>query len=350
MPKKKSNEPWLHQASGFWCKKVRGKLLYLDRDYTAAKKKLTKLLREQRAGKSASSEWLDVPLPQLCDEFLEDIQARRSEATYTGYRNRLTRALRSLDLQPRVGEVTKWHLSKIDRALTGAGKYSPTTIRDTIATLQTVFNWACKNELLEDNPIRDYEKPAARERTRIVTPEEFQSLLRGADVRFRRILLCLRLTGCRPKEVRTLIWEWVDLESGLWILPDHKTITQQRNPRPRIVPLPVPILNLCERLMSASVKPDDHVFLNAQGQPYSKDYFCRKFARLRRKVGIQTKAGEALVLYSNRHTFGTNAAGKVTDIELAEVMGHTDTRTTRRYVHLNHDRLRDIQRRIQDQS
>ncbi|MBI1315084.1 tyrosine-type recombinase/integrase [bacterium] len=350
MPKKKSNEPWLHQASGFWCKKVRGKLHYLDQDYTAAKKKLTKILREQQAGKSASSEWLDASLAQLCDEFLDDIQARKTEATYTGYRSRLTRALRSLDVQPRVSEVTKRHLSKIDRVLNSSGKYSPTTIRDTIATLQTVFSWACRNEYLTDNPIRDYEKPAARERTRIVTPNEFQSLLRGADVRFRRVLLALRLTGCRPKEVRTLIWEWVDLDSGLWILPDHKTITQQRNPRPRIIPLPAPILRLCERLNAEPQTPDDHVFLNTQGKPYSKDCFCRKFARLRRKVGIRTKAGESLVLYSNRHTFGTNAAGKVTDIELAEVMGHTDTRTTRRYVHLNHDRLRDIQRRIQDQS
>ncbi|MGZ0168307.1 MAG: hypothetical protein ACKVHE_02005 [Planctomycetales bacterium] len=27
------------------------------------------------------------------------------------------------------------------------------------------------------------------------------------------------------------------------------------------------------------------------------------------------------MLYSNQHTFGTNAAGKVSDIELAELMG-----------------------------
>ncbi len=348
MSKKKSNEPWLHQASGFWCKKVQGKLHYLDRDYAIAKRKLTKLLREQQAGKTANSDWLDRPLAQLCDEFLDDIQARKSENTYTGYQNRLTRALKSLESQPRVGELSKFHLSKIERALTG--DYSPTTIRDTLATLQGVFNWACRNDLLDDNPIRDYVKPAARERTRIVTPQEFQRLLKAADVRFRRVLLAMRLTGCRPKEIRTLIWEWVDLDGGLWILPHHKTITQQRNPRPRIIPLPVPILNLCRFLCDDSCGAEDAVFLNAQQNPYSKDCFCRKFARLRKKAGIRTKAGESMVLYSNRHTFGTNAAGKVTDIELAEVMGHTDTRTTRRYVHLDHDRLRDIQRRIQDQS
>ncbi len=70
-------------------------------------------------------------------------------------------------------------------------------------------------------------------------------------------------------------------------------------------------------------------------------------ARLRTRAGIETKSGEDLVLYSNRHTYGTNAAGKVSDMELAELMGHTDTRTTRRYVHLNADRLQDIQKRIQ---
>ena len=52
-------------------------------------------------------------------------------------------------------------------------------------------------------------------------------------------------------------------------------------------------------------------------------------------------------MYSHRHTFGTEATGKVSDIELAEILGHTDTRTTRRYVHLNAERLRDSQRRIE---
>ena len=85
------------------------------------------------------------------------------------------------------------------------------------------------------------------------------------------------------------------------------------------------------------------VFLNAHGTPYPKDGLCRKMARLRKRVGIEPKAGEQLVLYCARHTFGTNANGRVSDIELATLMGHTDVRTTQRYVHINTDRLRDIQ-------
>ena len=81
------------------------------------------------------------------------------------------------------------------------------------------------------------------------------------------------------------------------------------------------------------------------GKADTKDCFVRKMDRLRKKAGITAKAGEQVVLYSYRHTFGTENTGKVSDIELAELMGHTEVRTTHRYVHLNADRLHDIRRR-----
>ena len=94
----------------------------------------------------------------------------------------------------------------------------------------------------------------------------------------RRLLITLRLTGCRPGELRNLIWEWVDLENGFWILPEHKTITRQRQPKPRIIPLPEPIWKVCHWLGRRPHLPTDYVFLNMHGQPYSKDSFCRKMS------------------------------------------------------------------------
>ena len=73
----------------------------------------------------------------------------------------------------------------------------------------------------------------------------------------------------------------------------------------------------------------------------------RKMRSASHKGGDESRAGEQLVLYSCRHTFGTENTGRVTDIELAELMGHTEVRTTHRYVHLNVDRLHDIRRRAQ---
>lgn len=341
------HEPWLHVASGSWCKKVAGKLHYLDRDYQTAKLKLAKLLRDEKRRESGAPAWLDLPFAQLCDEFLDDIKARREPATYAGYRYRLLRALKSLGPTLRVGELRRLHLSKIEQAMTGT--CSPTTVRDTLATVQFVFEWAVRNDIVDTNPLRGYVKPAARQRSRVMTPQEFQTLLRASkrNAPFRRVLIALRHTGCRPKELRTLTWDMVDLDERLWIIPKHKTITTQSQPRPRIVPLPTCVWKLCRWLHQRRPQDSPFVFLNTIDKPYSRERVIKLMDIIRKRAEIPTKAGERLVLYSCRHAFGTESCGKVSDIELAEVLGHTDTRTTRRYVHLNAARLRDIQRRIE---
>lgn len=223
--------------------------------------------------------------------------------------------------------------------------FSSSTVRDTIAAVQMTFNWALRNDMLDMSPLVGYQKPAAGGRTRIMTDEEFQLLMRHSDVRFRRFLLSLRLTGCRPGELRMLVWSMVDIGAALWILPRHKTVTMQREPRPRIIPLPDSILKMCSWMAAEKSHPDDHVFLNAHGKPYSKDCVVKKMSRIRERAGIEKKSDEHLVLYSNRHTFATNSIGNVADTEFAELLGHTTTRTLRRYVHLNADHLHDIQRR-----
>jgi integrase len=247
----------------------------------------------------------------------------------------------------RVVELRKFHLAKIEQEMS-AGRYSITTVRDTIATVQGVFAWAVSQDLLDINPLIGYRKPRARRRTRVITPTEFGSLLRHSDRHFRRFLIALRLTGCRPGELRSLIWEWVDLERGVWIIPEHKTITRQQEPRPRIIPLPRTVLMMCRWLARRPHQPSDHVFLNRRGRPYTKDCLVRKMDRLRERAGIHKKAGEALVLYSSRHTFGTEISGRVSDIELAELMGHTQVATTQRYVHINSERLHEIRQRAEE--
>src|SRR5262245_31397329 len=89
-------KPWLHAPSGFWCAQIAGKRHYLDRDPGAAQRKLKKLLQEQRRGDAGQQEWLDAPFSDLADEFLDDVQARRAEATYRSYREMLELAQQHL--------------------------------------------------------------------------------------------------------------------------------------------------------------------------------------------------------------------------------------------------------------
>lgn len=345
MPRQRPVKPWLHDASGYWCTSVNRKRIYLDKDYQAALRKLRQLRADEKRQQQAGNDWSDVPFVELVDEFLDDIKARKKPVTHQSYRYRLLRALRVIGTELRVCQLKKLHLARIEGALLQTE--SPTTVKDTIATVQTVFAWAVRHDLLVENPLVGYIKPRPRMRTRIITPADFLTLLRHSHPSFRRALMALRKTGCRPGELRNLIWDWVDLEQGYWVLPDHKTITRQRQPKPRIIPLPPSILKMCCWLARDPHKPTDHVFLNCLGGPYTKNCFSRTMTRVRNRAALESKAGERIVLYSMRHTFATEASGKVTDIELAELMGQTDTRTTRRYIHFNASRLQDIQRRAQ---
>jgi integrase len=244
-----------------------------------------------------------------------------------------------------VGSVCKHHLNKLKQALTGA--YSPTTVFKALHAVQRVYSWAVASDLLDANPLARYEKPRPRERTRTIEPDEFRAMLRGSGAPFRRFLLALRLCGCRPGELRLLVWDEVFLDQGVLILPEHKTLTRQKHPRPRIIPLPETMLKLIRWLARAPHVGQDHVFLNSHGGPWTRTALHSQMRRLRARVGLEARGGENLVLYSHRHTFGSEVVGKVSDIELAELMGHTDTSTTRKYVHINLQRLREIQKRAQ---
>ncbi len=336
-------KPWFHAPSGFWCVQIDGKRHYLDRDPEAAKRKLKKLLQDKKRGDADQQEWLDAPFSDLADAFLDDVQARKAPATYRSYREMLELAQQHMGAGLRVGSVRKIHLTKIEQAM--HRNYSPTTIFKCLHAVQRVFAWAVKTDLLDASCLIAYEKPRPRERTRIITPTEFQTMLRGSGAPFRRFLLTLRLCGCRPGELRNLIWGEVFLDEGVLIIPEHKTVTRQKHPRPRIIPLPHSLIQLLRWLARTPHGPQDHVFLNSDGNPWTRTALHSQMRRLRERVGLEAKAGENIVLYSNRHTYGTETVGKVSDIELAELMGHTDTATTRRYVHLNLERLREIQKR-----
>jgi integrase len=211
MARKPTNLPWLHGATGWWCATLNGRRKKLDKDYKAACRKLKAFRTRQKRGEQIGSrEWLDATFSELANEYMADVKARKQDATYAAVRYRLLRALRILGATLRVADVRRFHLRQIEREMTL--DYSPTSVKDTIAVVQSVFYWAVEMEMLDSMPFAKYRKPKARRRTRVITPEEYKTLLGKADTNFGRVITALRLTGCRPGEVRTLIWEWVDLD------------------------------------------------------------------------------------------------------------------------------------------
>jgi len=73
MARRSTGKPWLHEKSSYWCTSVDRKRVYLDKDYKVASRKLRQLKADlKRSEQGASNEWLNAPIADLADEFLDD--------------------------------------------------------------------------------------------------------------------------------------------------------------------------------------------------------------------------------------------------------------------------------------
>jgi integrase len=117
------------------------------------------------------------------------------------------------------------------------------TIRRTIAGVKRCFNWACYMDIIPINPFARF-----RSKGRLPNHREpmsdavFQTLLRYAPPAWRRFLIFLKFTGCRPGEAASMTWGDVRFEESCVILEDHKTA--RKTGKPRIIPLVPTVLKM----------------------------------------------------------------------------------------------------------
>ena len=194
-------------------------------------------------------------------------------------------------------------------------------------TIQQPFNEAELLGLIVKNPFRGLSFGAGNE-GRDWTEEELSIILAAANQPFSELIIGLRLSGLRPLEGCDLQWPQIRSEAGNMRIDRHKSYW--RTGEPRMVPLNEPLIELFNSIKQRS-HPGGRVFRNTKGKPWSREHADSTLLRLRKKLGLP----EDIKLHGCRHTFGTNAIiNDVSVMKLMEILGHTDIRTTQRYVHL----------------
>jgi integrase len=332
-------KPFFHR--GWWVTDVGGtrtKLAQGRENRKQAEQAFHEMLAKASYGHGATKTVQQLAVWELCEQFLDWVEIHRSEKTFTDYKiclkrwvklhgKRLPRDIRSLDLE-------QWKAS-----LVKAGK-KPCTINHAIIAVQTCWNWGVKHELLTTNPLAKVEKLHAEGRKRVITSEEFRTMLRHSDALFRQVLLVFRLTGVRPSEFRKLTWQQVNWEARCWVIREHKASRTAKEKKARIIPMP-PIVEKLLRWRLREYGPTDYVFLNEDGNQWKNNALRCRMKRLRERAGLAPdENGESIVMYSARHSYATAAvASGVSDRRLADLMGHTNTKTTQRYIHLAHSDL-----------
>ena len=166
---------------------------------------------------------------------------------------------------------------------------------------------------LKPEPVETTESGASQE------PDEFRDMLHFG-----------LLTGLRPQELRTISKDNIrhNGAGGVFLLIErHKTSKTANEPKPRSVPLSPPAVKIIERQLTNHPMAKC-LFLNADGGPYTRYTLKTKLKRFCQKLNIKVFAPYAL-----RHTFcSMKSEDGMETTSLAQLMGHSSTRTVQRYI------------------
>ena len=316
---------------------------------------------EQEREQSGGRIFAPLTVKEVFAEFLSSVEAEKSASTFDGYRrwcqrfaerhgNRRASDVSRLDAQRFKQELitSKWVRNK-----QAPRPYKPKAINNALIALRRAFNWAIDQGLILEgrNPFAKIKLLSWQGRQRTATEHEFLALLDHCrDAAFRDVLIALRYTSARPGDIRGLSWPMVQWQLHRWWIPDHKTTKTAKDPRPRIIGMNDLVEGML-RERAAKYGMTGRVFLNSKGKPWTSNALGLRLRRLRARAGIRAdERGEEFVLYTYRHSFLSSAATDPTISEsmLKDIAGHTDSRTTGRYIHLASKTVSDAGRRVAD--
>lgn len=222
---------------------------------------------------------------------------------------------------------------------------SSSTVRKEFYFLRKLFReasmprWIPITNLSEDfvNPCVGLKPPSPNPpRAMIVNEAEIERLLdKSPNEVAKAIILFAIYSGCRQGEILPLQEKQVNWDKGFIYWPKTK------NRKPKNLPLS-PAL---EKILKEVPRFNDSPFFFCSpklGKPYTKGGFASIFNRMRKWADLKE-----LRFHDLRRVFGTKLAELgYTEKDIADLLGHEDTRSTRIYVKIVDKRRKEAMERV----
>jgi len=211
--------------------------------------------------------------------------------------------------------------------------------------LSGIFSLAVENEIIVSNPCHKVKLfPLDNTREKVLEPEEEKKLfdaLTGKKAKLRPIVLLILNTGLRLREATELKWEQVNLSDN----EDRREIRirgkgRGKKKKLRIIPLNDVAFNLLMGLREAC-NGKGKVFSGRGLSFWAVGYNISKICD---EIGLPD-----VTVHTLRHTFATRLTerGDVNLGQVSKLMGHSDLKTTQRYLHLNDRNLRETIKKLE---
>jgi integrase len=272
-------KPWHWKARNTWCVYHKGEKILLGPDRDEAFRHYHVIMAKP------DQEYHPVQqgaVAAILDDFLTWTEENRAPKTCTRYRDFIQSFVSTcgrLDAEDlNSSHVATW--------LATHKGWNSTTKRNAITALQRGFNWAVKNRGLACNPIRGMEKPEAKRRTTIITPEEFDEILTHVhDLPFRDLLIVSYDSGSRPQETKQLETRHLELDKHRAVIPGEEA----KGGRTRAIYFPADrSLEIVKRL--AEEHPAGPLFRNNNGKSWTGFAVKIRFERIQILLGRQEMA------------------------------------------------------------
>ena len=204
-------------------------------------------------------------------------------------------------------------------------KLSNTTINKYKAAASVVFNYACREYDLPENPVRYISSlPEPRGRTRYLSEDEKTRLFEACrssqwDKLYVLVLMAIT-TGARKGELMNLRWSDVDFDK------QTAYVKTTKNGQPKVMPLTKEVIKELNRFKDQ----EPELIFNSEIKP-NKPY---EFYKLWRRVLKEAEVND-FTFHSLRHTCASYLAmNGCSLLEIADVLGHRQISMTARYSHL----------------
>ena len=209
------------------------------------------------------------------------------------------------------------------------------TQRNVIGSVIASFNYCCKYDDLDVNPVAGYEKPSATPRVTSFTPEEEKSMYETADDAQALFIKACILTGARPYSelAKVTADHVVETEQGMYYLLKARTAdgrqghkSGKKTGKDRRIMLCEEMETITRHLMLGAPKGSGiELFRTTRGRAWKRCNGVVRFLELKKKLGLPKDR----CMYACRHTFAKRTlsgyyTGKPVPIEvLAGLMGNT---------------------------
>jgi integrase len=219
---------------------------------------------------------------------------------------------------------------------------APATVDQDIGKVKAMIRKAFDNDIISAETlgvfmkVKKTLKKGSDVRDRILSPEEFEALLKHAEGHTKGIIAMGYYTGMRKGEILSLTWDKVNLKSRLIELEPQDTKDREARDIPICDELYKMLYAMPNRIQASG--KDNHVF-QYKGKPITHN-FARSLRRACEAAGIKygrfVKGG--FIFHDLRHTFNTNMrkAG-IAEGVIMKITGHSTREMFDRYDTIDED-------------